>query len=189
VLKTASLGRLLYFIPASQRRRAISQHLNTENTRPSWSPICRRGANLGPVRQRANTRLRRLPFGEQFVPDLARRRRKSDATRLPPNRLVDLVFVADRQVSRCSFGDEDCIAHFSTGTTVPGLDFLPKPDPPKLELSNLLFDLSAQTIFSLSRARFRLRGNIHNRSRLRLTKSTRPRFSATSFEDFAIFEL
>src|SRR5262245_34605682 len=40
--------------------------------------------------------------------------------------------------------------------------------------------------FALSRARFRPPGNIHNRSRLRLTRSTRPRFDATSFEDLAM---
>src|SRR5262245_22678224 len=39
---------------------------------------------------------------------------------------------------------------------------------------------------ALSRARFRPPGNIHNRSRLRLTRSTRPRFDATSFEDLAM---
>src|ERR1700687_1245027 len=40
--------------------------------------------------------------------------------------------------------------------------------------------------FSVSRARLRPPGNIHNRSRLLLTNKTRPRFTATSFDDFAI---
>jgi hypothetical protein len=40
--------------------------------------------------------------------------------------------------------------------------------------------------FSVSRARFRPPGNIHSRSRLRLTKRTLPRFATISFEDFAI---
>src|SRR5262245_17899016 len=40
--------------------------------------------------------------------------------------------------------------------------------------------------FALSRARFRPPGNIHNRSRLRLTRRTRPRFEATSFDDLAM---
>ena len=40
--------------------------------------------------------------------------------------------------------------------------------------------------FSVSRPRLRPPGNIHNRSRLLLTSKTRPRFAATSFDDFAI---
>jgi hypothetical protein len=39
---------------------------------------------------------------------------------------------------------------------------------------------------ALSRARFRPPGNIHKPSRVRLTRSTRPRFDATSFEDLAM---
>src|SRR5260221_10649436 len=39
---------------------------------------------------------------------------------------------------------------------------------------------------SLSRARLRPPGNIQSPPRFRLTSSTRPRFAATSFEDFAI---
>src|ERR1700722_118324 len=38
--------------------------------------------------------------------------------------------------------------------------------------------------FSVSRPRLRPPGNIHNRSRLLLTNKTRPRFAATSFDDF-----
>src|SRR6266478_3914457 len=40
--------------------------------------------------------------------------------------------------------------------------------------------------FSVSRPRLRPPGNIHNRSRLLLTNKIRPRFAATSFDDFAI---
>ena len=40
--------------------------------------------------------------------------------------------------------------------------------------------------FSVSRPRLRPPGNIHSRSRLLLTNKTRPRFVATSFDDFAI---
>jgi hypothetical protein len=40
--------------------------------------------------------------------------------------------------------------------------------------------------FSLSFPRLRPPGNIHNLSPRRLTRSTRPRFVATSFEDFSI---
>jgi hypothetical protein len=39
---------------------------------------------------------------------------------------------------------------------------------------------------SLSRPRLRPPGNIQRRSRLRLTRSTRPRLATTSFEDFAM---
>jgi hypothetical protein len=51
--------------------------------------------------------------------------------------------------------------------------------------SSSLISLRRQS-FSLSRARFRPPGNIHRRSRLRLTKRTLPRFATTSFEDLAI---
>src|SRR5882757_10388533 len=40
--------------------------------------------------------------------------------------------------------------------------------------------------FSVSRPRLRPPGNIHNRSHRLLTNKTRPRFAATSFDDFAI---
>jgi hypothetical protein len=40
--------------------------------------------------------------------------------------------------------------------------------------------------FALSRLRLRPPGNIQSPSRFRLTRSTRPRFAATSFEDFVI---
>jgi hypothetical protein len=40
--------------------------------------------------------------------------------------------------------------------------------------------------FSVSRPRLRPPGNIHRWSRLLLTNNTRPRFVATSFDDFAI---
>jgi hypothetical protein len=43
--------------------------------------------------------------------------------------------------------------------------------------------------FSLSRARFRPPGNIHNRSRLRRTNRTLLPFTATSFDDFAIYPI
>src|SRR6267142_2878640 len=51
--------------------------------------------------------------------------------------------------------------------------------------SSSLISLRRQSL-SLSRARLRPPGNIHSPSRFRLTRSTRPRFAATSFEDFAI---
>src|ERR1700682_4256597 len=51
--------------------------------------------------------------------------------------------------------------------------------------SSSLISLRRQSL-SLSRARLRPPGNIQSPSRFRLTSSTRPRFAATSFEDFAI---
>src|SRR6266481_725985 len=51
--------------------------------------------------------------------------------------------------------------------------------------SSSLISLRRQSL-SLSRSRLRPPGNIQAPSRFRLTSSTRPRFAATSFEDFAI---
>jgi hypothetical protein len=51
--------------------------------------------------------------------------------------------------------------------------------------SSSLISLRRQS-FSVSRPRFRPPGNIHSRSRLRRTRRTLPRFTATSFDDFAI---
>ena len=51
--------------------------------------------------------------------------------------------------------------------------------------SSSLISLRRQSL-SLSRPRLRPPGNIQSPSRFRLTSSTRPRFAATSFEDFAI---
>src|SRR5258708_1786282 len=57
---------------------------------------------------------------------------------------------------------------------------------PSLSLgSSSLISLRRQSL-SLSRARLRPPGNIQSPSRFRLTSNTRPRFAATSFEDFAI---
>src|ERR1700721_2572099 len=57
---------------------------------------------------------------------------------------------------------------------------------PSLSLgSSSLISLRRQSL-SLSCARLRPPGNIQSPSRFRLTSSTRPRFAATSFEDFAI---
>src|SRR5579863_8358220 len=57
---------------------------------------------------------------------------------------------------------------------------------PSLSLGNSSpISLRRQSL-SLSRARFRPPGNIHNRSRLRRTKSTFPLLFANSFADFAM---
>src|ERR1700754_3759770 len=51
--------------------------------------------------------------------------------------------------------------------------------------SSSLISLRRQSL-SVSCARLRPPGNIQSPSRFRLTRSTRPRFTATSLEDFAI---
>jgi hypothetical protein len=57
---------------------------------------------------------------------------------------------------------------------------------PTLSLGSSSLISRRRHFWSLSRARLRPPGNIQSRSRLRLTRSTRPRFIATSFDDFAI---
>jgi hypothetical protein len=56
---------------------------------------------------------------------------------------------------------------------------------PSLSFGSSLISLRRQSL-SLSRARLRPPGNIQRPSRFRLTRSARPRFAATSFDDFAI---
>jgi hypothetical protein len=69
---------------------------------------------------------------------------------------------------------------------VLGLDLLPELQASQLELWKLLPDFPAQASFPRFPAMPAAPGNIHNRSRLLLTNKTRPRFAATSFDDFAI---
>src|ERR1700691_6016532 len=57
---------------------------------------------------------------------------------------------------------------------------------PKRSLGSSSFISRRRQSFSVSRPRFRPPGNIQSRSLLRRTKRTLPRFTATSFEDFAI---
>src|SRR6201996_5828938 len=57
---------------------------------------------------------------------------------------------------------------------------------PSLSFGSSSFISLRRHSLSLSRARLRPPGNIHSPSRFLLTSSTRPRFAATSFEDFAI---
>src|SRR5262245_8082796 len=80
-------------------------------------------------------------------------------------------------------GNENGVAHFPARTGVFCFHLFPELDLAKR--SSSLISRRRQS-FALSRARFRPPGNIHNRSRLRLTRSTRPRFDATSFEDLAM---
>jgi hypothetical protein len=59
---------------------------------------------------------------------------------------------------------------------------------PSLSFGSSSFISLRRQSLSLSRASLRPPGNIQRPSRFRLTRSTRPRFAATSFEDFAIPE-
>jgi hypothetical protein len=88
-----------------------------------------------------------LSPAEEHVPNVARRGRKSSTSGLSPGGLIDLVFVANRQITGHFIHDKDCIAHFSTGMMIRAVDLFPQPDPPQLKLRKLLFDFSAQTLF------------------------------------------
>ena len=57
---------------------------------------------------------------------------------------------------------------------------------PSLSLGSSSRSSLLKQSFSVSFARRRPPGNIHSRSRLLLTNKTRPRFAATSLDDFAI---
>ena len=89
----------------------------------------------------------RLSLEDEFVPDVARRGRKSNAARLPPSGLVDLALVANGQLAGCFLSDKDRVTHFSTGITVRAFDLFPKSKPPEFEFRQLLFDFPAQTTF------------------------------------------
>ena len=96
---------------------------------------------------------------KEFIPDVARRWRQTNATRLAPCRFVDFLFVADCQATGRFRRDEDRVTHFPARTTVLGLNFLPKPNPSKFEFRKFFFDLPAQAIFiAFSRSLAPLRG-------------------------------
>jgi hypothetical protein len=57
---------------------------------------------------------------------------------------------------------------------------------PNLSLGSSSWISRRKQSSSVSRPRLRPPGNIHSRSRLLLTNKTRPRFAATSLDDFAI---
>src|SRR3984885_8341202 len=59
---------------------------------------------------------------------------------------------------------------------------------PSLSLGSSSRISRSKQSFSVSLARRRPPGNIHSRSRLLLTNNTRPRFAATSLDDFAILD-
>ena len=92
-------------------------------------------------------------FWEEFVPDVARRRRQTKATRLAPGCLIDFLFVADCQAPGCFRCHEDRVTHVPARTTVLGFNLLPKLNASKFEFRKFFFDLPAQTIFiAFSRA-------------------------------------
>jgi hypothetical protein len=73
----------------------------------------------------------------------------------------------------------------------PDLGFLALTSFQRFNRPSLSFGSSSRSSlrrqsFSVSRPRLRPPGNIHNPSRLLLTNKIRPRFAATSFDDFAI---
>ena len=121
----------------------LHNHMNRTG-RPSWRLLSFRTGLLtsGLVR-----------FWKEFIPDIVRCWRRTNATRLSPSCLIDFLFVAACQLT-CRFRcDEDRVAHFPARTTVLGFNFLPKPKASKFEFRKLFFDLPMQAIFSaLSRA-------------------------------------
>lgn len=82
---------------------------------------------------------------EEFVPDVTRRWRQSDASWSTPHRPVDLSLVADLKFSRCFFCDEYRVVHPAPRAAVLLFDLLPELDSAHLELGKFLFDLSAKT--------------------------------------------
>ena len=55
---------------------------------------------------------------EEFIPDIARRWRQTNATRLAPSCLIDFLFVADCQAPGRFRCHEDRVTHFPARTTV-----------------------------------------------------------------------
>src|SRR3977135_2337025 len=92
-------------------------------------------------------------FWEELIPDVARRRRQTSATRLTPVCFIVLLFVADFQATGRFCCDEDRVPDYSARTTVLGFNFLPKPKASKFEFRKFFFDLPTQAIFiAFSRA-------------------------------------
>src|SRR5258705_4019705 len=92
-------------------------------------------------------------FWEALIPDVARRWRQTNATRLTPDCFIDFLFVADFQATGRFCCDEDRVTHYSARTTVLGFNFLPKPKASKFEFRKFFFDLPTQAIFiAFSRA-------------------------------------
>jgi hypothetical protein len=112
-----------------------------------------RGRTYSPLDQHPRQRTRRavliflVRFRKELIPDVARRWRQANATRLAPSRLIDFLLVADCQATGRFRCHEDRVTHFPARTTVLGLNFLPKPNPSKFEFRKFFFDLPAQAIF------------------------------------------
>jgi hypothetical protein len=127
-----------------------------------------------------------LPLREQLVANVTRGWGQTNASRLTPCRFVDLFHITDDETTGHFIRNEHSVAHLPARSAVPGLDLFPEPQLSQLELGKLLSDFPPQAFFSVSRPHLRPPGNIHRWSRLLLTNNTRPRFVATSFDDFAI---
>jgi len=78
------------------------------------------------------------------------------------------------------------VAHLSARSTIFGFDLFPEPQPSQLEFRKLFANFLLKQSFSVSLARRRPPETSIALSRLLLTNKTRPRFAATSLDDFAI---
>jgi hypothetical protein len=127
-----------------------------------------------------------LPLREQLVANVTRGWGQTNASRLAPCRLVDLFHITDGETTEHFIRDEIASLIF-----LPDLRFLALTSFQSLNRPSLSSGSSSRISllkqsFSVSRPRLRPPGNIHRWSRLLLTNNTRPRFVATSFDDFAI---
>ena len=126
---------------------------------------------------------------KQLVSDVARRRDELDPARLAPYRSIDLFRVPDGQVPVAFEATK--IASLILRPERRFLDFtsFQRRIRPSLSFGNSSRISLRRQSFSFSRARLRPPGNIQRRSRLRRTKRTLPRLTATSFEDLAMMPL
>lgn len=83
---------------------------------------------------------------KESIADVARCWGQSDPSRLAPDRLVDLLLVADLQPAGDLLGQEDRIVHLAAGSAVPGFHLLPEFEWPEFELRQLFSDLSAKAL-------------------------------------------
>jgi hypothetical protein len=151
-----------------------------------------RGRTYSPLDQHPRQRTRRavliflVRFRKELIPDVARRWRQANATRLAPSRLIDFLLVADCQATGRFRCHEDRVTHFPARTTFLAVTSFQSLRRPSLSFGSSSFISLRRQSLSLSRASLRPPGNMQSPSRFLLTRSTRPRFAATSFEDFAI---
>lgn len=71
-----------------------------------------------------------IRLGKESIPNVARRRRKTNAAWLAPNRSIDFVLVANRQTSGRLLSNEDRVAHLPARSAVSGFDLFPELEPP-----------------------------------------------------------